>query len=68
MFTDVDVNVVASLLKLWLRELAEPMIPTDYYEECINIGRHCDKQCTPEVYQKALAIIESLPGTRRINI
>ena len=61
-FEDItDPNVAASLLKLWLRELSEPLIPTNFYDEFIKIGRQCDKQCTPETYQMALSIIESLP-------
>ncbi|XP_017579244.1 rho GTPase-activating protein 39 isoform X1 [Pygocentrus nattereri] len=30
-----DPHVPASLLKLWYRELEEPVIPHEYYEECI---------------------------------
>ncbi|GIY64508.1 rho GTPase-activating protein 39 [Caerostris extrusa] len=30
-----DPHVPASLLKQWYRELFEPLIPADYYEECI---------------------------------
>ncbi|GAM27793.1 hypothetical protein SAMD00019534_109690 [Acytostelium subglobosum LB1] len=31
-----DVHVVAGLLKLWLRELTDPIIPTSLYDECIK--------------------------------
>ena len=28
---DVDAHVIATLLKLWYRELAEPLVPTQFY-------------------------------------
>ncbi|XP_029111049.1 rho GTPase-activating protein 39-like [Scleropages formosus] len=31
-----DPHVPASLLKLWYRELEEPLIPHEFYEECIS--------------------------------
>lgn len=31
-----DPAVPASLLKLWLRELEEPLVPLEYYEECLT--------------------------------
>ncbi|KAJ3010830.1 UNVERIFIED_CONTAM: hypothetical protein HDU68_001953 [Siphonaria sp. JEL0065] len=34
-----DPHVPSSLLKLWLRELAEPLIPANLYDDCIDIGR-----------------------------
>ncbi|KAJ3140392.1 hypothetical protein HK100_009942 [Physocladia obscura] len=34
-----DPHVASSLLKLWLREVAEPLIPADLYDDCINIRR-----------------------------
>ncbi|KAI8347610.1 Rho GTPase activation protein [Choanephora cucurbitarum] len=35
--TDVDdPSIPASLLKYWLRDLAEPLIPTELYQECIR--------------------------------
>ncbi|KIK68921.1 hypothetical protein GYMLUDRAFT_236804 [Collybiopsis luxurians FD-317 M1] len=30
-----DPNVLASLLKLWLRELCEPLVPEEMYNECV---------------------------------
>lgn len=45
----------ASLLKLWYRELEEPLIPHDFYERCIT---HYEN---PEA---AVAVVHSLP---RIN-
>ncbi|KAJ1961425.1 hypothetical protein IWQ62_003876 [Dispira parvispora] len=31
-----DPNIPASLFKLWLRELSEPLIPTQYYPACVQ--------------------------------
>uniref|UniRef100_A0A8D2LQH0 Rho GTPase-activating protein 39 n=1 Tax=Varanus komodoensis TaxID=61221 RepID=A0A8D2LQH0_VARKO len=50
-----DPHVPASLLKLWYRELEEPLIPHDFYEQCIT---HYEN---PEA---AIAVVHSLP---RIN-
>ena len=51
-----DPNVPSSLLKLWMRELTNPLIPTVYYDECI-------KNC--ESYEAANKIIEQLDLTNR---
>lgn len=51
-----DPNVPASLLKYWLRDLSEPLIPTHLYDDCIQYAH--DKG-------KALDIINSLPDTNR---
>lgn len=51
-----DPNVPASLLKYWLRDLAEPLIPTKYYDQCIQ---HAEN---PE---KAIAIVDALPEVNR---
>ncbi|NXQ69052.1 RHG39 protein, partial [Quiscalus mexicanus] len=50
-----DPHVPASLLKLWYRELEEPLIPHEFYERCIS---HYE---SPEA---AIAVVHSLP---RIN-
>ncbi|XP_064384607.1 rho GTPase-activating protein 39-like isoform X2 [Halichondria panicea] len=47
-----DPHVPASLLKLWFRELEEPLIPAGYYDECIN---NCDNE------MNALSLVDSLP-------
>ncbi|KAJ3824642.1 hypothetical protein EV361DRAFT_949479 [Lentinula raphanica] len=31
-----DPNVLASLMKLWLRELCEPLVPEEMYNECVE--------------------------------
>ncbi|KAG2214123.1 hypothetical protein INT46_001857 [Mucor plumbeus] len=51
-----DPNVPASLLKYWLRDLAEPLIPTNLYDDCIKYAH--DKK-------KAIDIINSLPDVNR---
>jgi hypothetical protein len=33
-----DAHVLASVFKLWLRELAEPIIPHDMYNSCIEVA------------------------------
>lgn len=31
-----DPHVLASVLKLWYRELYEPLIPDEFYDECVD--------------------------------
>ncbi|XP_069477872.1 rho GTPase-activating protein 39 isoform X2 [Ambystoma mexicanum] len=52
-----DPHVPASLLKLWYRELEEPLIPHEFYEECIT---HYED---PEA---AIAVIHSLPKINKM--
>lgn len=51
-----DPHVPASLLKLWFRELEDPLIPEDYYEECIA---NCDHR------HNAMSLVESLPDLNK---
>jgi hypothetical protein len=60
----VDPHVPTSLLKLWLRELAEPLIPTNLYEECLRIGKD-DSLSKEETLSKAVNLIEGLPEINR---
>lgn len=53
----MDPHVPASLLKLWYRELYEPLIPTKFYEECIQ---YC---LDPEA---VVAIVQKLPEINRL--
>lgn len=52
-----DPTVPASLLKLWFRDLYEPLIPQRFYDQCIH---NCDN---PEI---SLNIIHSLPPLNRL--
>ncbi|XP_063227611.1 uncharacterized protein LOC134533847 isoform X2 [Bacillus rossius redtenbacheri] len=52
-----DAHAPASLLKLWYRELYEPLIPDDMYLECVN--HHGE----PET---AIAIVNSLPELNKL--
>ncbi|KAI9189011.1 hypothetical protein H9P43_000438 [Blastocladiella emersonii ATCC 22665] len=47
-----DANVPAGLLKFWLRELAEPLIPENLYQACI---------ANADSPEHALAIVDQLP-------
>ncbi|KAG2199428.1 hypothetical protein INT47_011540, partial [Mucor saturninus] len=51
-----DPNVPASLLKYWLRDLADPIITSEDYNDCIRYA---------EDPEKAIAIINRLPNTNR---
>ena len=51
-----DPHTPSSLLKLWFRELEFPLIPDEFYLECIN-NSHNSQQC--------IALAESLPKLNR---
>lgn len=50
-----DSAIPASLLKMWVRELAEPVIPNSFYERCLKI-RHV---------QAAMDVVDELPVLNR---
>lgn len=52
-----DAHTPASLLKLWYRELYEPLIPDSMYEQCVTY--HDDPQ-------RILALIEQLPEINKL--
>lgn len=57
MFNIQDAHLPASLLKLWYRELYDPLIPNEFYEECI---KNCDR---PE---ECISIVQRLPIINRL--
>lgn len=66
--TSVDTNAVASLLKLWLRELPDPIIPSSLYDDCLACAAKNDYQgscnvCLSQVenFNSHLKIIQKLP-------
>lgn len=50
---ETDVAILTSLLKLWLRELEEPLIPSDMYQDCLSAAK--------ESPAKAIALVRELP-------
>ncbi|XP_022318829.2 rho GTPase-activating protein 24-like isoform X2 [Crassostrea virginica] len=51
---EVDVHTVASLLKLYLRELPQSVIPADYYQKFMNIALRFQSAQTPDDKHKAI--------------
>ncbi|KAG8904474.1 hypothetical protein FRB99_001686 [Tulasnella sp. 403] len=51
-----DPHVPASLMKMWLRELQEPLIPLDMYNECIAVA---------EEPEEIVKIVKKLPTLNR---
>lgn len=51
------VVVSASLMKLWYRELEEPLIPMDFYKQCVS---NCDDPVA------AITVVQSLPELNRL--
>ncbi|KAJ1336502.1 hypothetical protein BSLG_007286 [Batrachochytrium salamandrivorans] len=60
-----DPNAPSSLLKLWLRELAEPLIPAEYYDGCIQVGQHDGQMSIDELFPLAIQIVDGLPEVNR---
>lgn len=59
-FTDVSLGLLsclASLMKLWYRELEEPLIPMDFYKQCVS---NCDDPVA------AITVVQSLPELNRL--
>ncbi|XP_021471720.2 rho GTPase-activating protein 39 isoform X1 [Oncorhynchus mykiss] len=52
-----DPNVPASLLKLWYRELEEPVIPQTFYKQCVS---------NYEDPEAAISVVQSLPELSRL--
>lgn len=52
-----DPHAPASLLKLWYRELYEPLIPSEFYEECVTLYGDVEA---------CLRIVDSLPAINRL--
>lgn len=51
-----EASVPASLFKFWLRDLTDPIIPTDLYQNCID---------NAEDPEKALKIVQQIPEHNR---
>ena len=51
-----DPAVPASLLKQWLRELVNPVIPNEFYDRCLAVGDDVDE---------AMNIVDDLPELNR---
>lgn len=51
----IDAHAPASLLKLWYRELYDPLIPDDLYNECIQADE-----------KEILAIVDRLTPLNRL--
>jgi hypothetical protein len=52
-----DPHIPASLLKLWYRELHEPLIPAMFYDDCIENFANPDA---------AIAVVNRLPEINRM--
>lgn len=59
-----DCHTAASLLKLWLRELYEPLIPDELYEECVRVGAEEGKN-TEVTAEEVRALVRRLPELNR---
>lgn len=64
-----DPNIPSSLLKLWLRELEDPLIPSVLYDQCIAVGMKMDDKSQEEICVKeANDIVALLPENNRLVV
>ncbi|CAL7942001.1 unnamed protein product [Xylocopa violacea] len=61
MIMSLDAHAPASLLKLWVRELYEPLIPDSFYTECVSM-RHDDVDASAA---NVAALVDRLPELNR---
>jgi len=57
-----DPNILASLLKLWYRELHEPLIPREFYSRCVDAYSSPDDAveivgCLPHLHRMVLTYL-----------
>ncbi|PRP89314.1 lim domain protein [Planoprotostelium fungivorum] len=61
----VDINAVAGLLKLWLRELPEPLLTFQHYDDWIQVAKKEDKL---EALRSARELLPRLPMFNRFHL
>lgn len=67
-----DCHTAASLLKLWLRELYEPLVPDEFYEDAITFSTRLEsfgKDSSADrdaALQKLLQMVQRLPELNRL--
>jgi len=62
---DTHVNDVCTLLKLWLRELPEPLIPSAFYEPLMEILRDDINTEHPATVANVVRLAEAMPKEHR---
>ncbi|TPX55048.1 hypothetical protein PhCBS80983_g05628 [Powellomyces hirtus] len=60
-----DPNVPSSLLKFWLRDLADPLIPSEFYARCVEVGQEEARIPLSESGPAALKIISEMPDVNQ---
>lgn len=59
LFAEVDVHVLAALLKQWFRELPDPLIPTHHYDEAMGAAARGDAA-------HCCRLVDKLPALHRL--
>lgn len=57
-----DVQTVASLLKLYLRELPEPLLPTSFYESIMHQANRDFRENESKAIEKMSEIVNNIPA------
>ncbi|KAJ3012765.1 hypothetical protein HKX48_006093 [Thoreauomyces humboldtii] len=63
-----DPNVPSSLLKLWLRDLADPLIPSEFYPGCVQVGKEETTVPLSESGPAAVKIVSEMPDANQAVI
>ncbi|KYR00900.1 RhoGEF domain-containing protein [Tieghemostelium lacteum] len=64
-YSEMDIHAVAGLLKLWVRNLPEPLLTFKYFDQFIQIAEIDSK---PQRYQAIKNIVDRLPNENRFCI
>jgi RhoGAP domain/SH3 domain len=67
-FDACPVHDVSSLLKIFYRELPEPIIPFEKYDSVVGAARDTDDNDTEGLVAKLMALVESLPPVNVLHL
>lgn len=66
--TPHEPETVAGLLKLWLRELPEPLLTWGLFNEFLTIGKPPVESTEADVVELAQSLVKRLPDANRVTL
>jgi len=67
-FYELDILLIASILKLWLRELPDPLIPFNFYDKLIALGSTLPQLTEEEKIDQKINLRNIIRNIRRPHI
>jgi len=67
-FYDLDILLIASIFKLWLRELPDPLVPFNYYTRLIALGSTLPQLTKEEKIEQKINLRKIIRTIRRPHI